>query len=247
MDASGRPEWTSERRFGNTRVYIQDSPGDVSLEQWWRLQKNRDGTTENLFEEEIEIGLPYRTQLDIYENWVADQHRKIRHENVSVELRWALADWGRIPLNPTLYAEYKAAPARRDDFLELKLLLGTDFTPRLHWGFNCSREWQLGSERSVEYEITQGISYSVIDRLLGVGVEMEYGDVTLAGMRGHSERRFLAGPSIQWRPAPNMHIDLVAEAGATGSPYFQSFVIVGFDFGHGAHESHYAPASMRGN
>jgi len=247
VDASGRPEWTSQRRFGNTRVYIQDSPGEVSVEQWWRVNWNRDGSVENLFEEEVEIGLPYRMQLDLYENWTVDQNHRARHESVSFELRWAVADWGKIPLNPTLYAEYKAAPTISDSYYEIKLLLGTDFTPRLHWGFNASREAQLGGDRSVEYELTQGISYSLIDQKLGVGAEMEFGDVTVAGERSVHQRRFLIGPSIQVRPTPRSHIDLVAEWGTTGYPFFQSFVIFGYDFGSGASESHYIPASMRGS
>ncbi len=247
VDASGRPEWTSQRRFGNTRVYVQDAPGEISVEQWWRLQRGPGNSTENLFEEEVEIGLPYRMQLDLYENWIVNERSRIHHDSVSFELRYALADWGRIPLNPTLYAEYKAAPKVGDSFYELKLLLGTDFTKRLHWGFNASREAQLGGERSVEYEFTQGFSYTVIDRFLGLGVEMEFGDVTLANHRSEHERRFLIGPSIQIRPSPNSHIDLVAEGGTTHSPYFQSFVIFGVDFGQVAGERHYQPASMRGN
>jgi len=247
VDNSGRPEWTSERRFGNTRVYIQDSPGDVSLEQWWRMQRGPGKAVENLFEEEVEIGLPYRMQLDLYENWIADQHGRTHHDSVSFELRWAVADWGKIPLNPTLYGEYKVAPTVAESYYELKILLGTDFTKRLHWGFNASREAALGGARSVEYEITQGLSYSVIDQRLGIGVEMEYGDVTLANHRSDHERRFLIGPSIQFRPTKNTHIDIVAEAGVTQSPYFQSFVIFGIDFGRLEGEQHYVPASIRGN
>jgi hypothetical protein len=247
VDQTGRPEWTSQRRFGNTRVYLQDSPGEVSVEQWWRMQSSAGGAVENLFEEEVEIGLPYRMQLDLYENWIVDQDRHTHHDSVSIELRYALADWGKIPLNPTLYGEYKAAPTVADSFYELKILLGTDFTKRLHWGFNASREAQLGGERSVEWELTQGVSYSLIDQKLGVGLEMEWGDVTLAGNRSYHERRFLIGPSVQFRPTRNTHIDLVAEAGTTSQLYCQTFVIFGIDFGRGGAEQHYVPASIRGN
>jgi len=31
----------------------------------------------------------------------------MKHSGVQVEARWALAEWGRLPLNPTLYGEWK--------------------------------------------------------------------------------------------------------------------------------------------
>ena len=248
-DETGRPEWTSHRRFGNTRVYLQQAPGEFGVEQWWRMQRHHDGTTANRLQEEVEIGLPWRMQLDIYGNIKGDEHRDFHFDNVALELRWALADWGRIPLNPTLYGEYKIKDkSYGSDVFEFKLLLGTDLTPKLHWGFNFSREADLGGEKDVEWELTQGLSYSVIDDVLGVGVEMEYGDESVAGHRGEPERRFLIGPTIQLRPTKNTHIDLVAMWSTTqDGPGFQSFVIFGYDFGRIAGERHYEPTTTRGN
>src|SRR6185312_15985719 len=65
VDETGRPAWTSARRFGSTRVYLQRAPWEVSFEQWVRIRDRRDGTAQIRFQEEIEIGLPYRFQLDI--------------------------------------------------------------------------------------------------------------------------------------------------------------------------------------
>ena len=108
-DETGRPNWTSHRRFGTTRVYIQKAPWEIGIEQWWRVRDNRDGTVQHKFQEEIEIGLPFRMQLDIYGDWFADGDSRAQYGDTAFELRWAMADWGRIPLNPTLYAEYKVA------------------------------------------------------------------------------------------------------------------------------------------
>lgn len=249
-DASGRPEWTSHRRFGNTRVYLQQGPGEFGFEQWWRVQDYRHGEIANRLQEEVEIGLPWRMQLDIYANIEGDQDARFHFDNVAFELRYALADWGKIPLNPTLYAEYKVKDKDYgSDVFEFKLLLGTDLTPKLHWGFNFSREADLGGEKDVEWELTQGFSYSVIDQRLGVGFEMEYGDESVAGERGHPERRFLIGPSVQIRPTKNTHLDLVAMWSTTqDGPNFQGFVIFGIDFGAGTPgERHYEPATVRGN
>ena len=41
-DETGRPEWTSHRRFTTTRVYLQQAPWEVGVEQWWRVRDNRD-------------------------------------------------------------------------------------------------------------------------------------------------------------------------------------------------------------
>ena len=106
-DATGRPEWTSARRFSTTRVYIQKAPWEIGVEQWWRVRDKRDGTVQHKFQEEIELGLPYRMQLDIYVDWFADGDSRARYADTAFELRWAPADWGKIPLNPALYAEYK--------------------------------------------------------------------------------------------------------------------------------------------
>ena len=249
-DESGRPEWTSHRRFGNTRVYIQTAPGEIGVEQWWRVQDHRHGLISHRLQEEIEIGLPWRMQLDIYGNIEGDQDGRFHFDNLALELRYALADWGKIPLNPTLYAEYKIRDSDYGpDVFEFKLLLGTDLTPHLHWGFNFSREADLGGERDVEWELTQGLSYTVIDQRLGVGFEMEYGDESVQNERGHPERRFLIGPSIQVRPTKNTHLDLVAMWSTTqDGPNFQGFVIFGIDFGKiGGVANHYTPMSSRGN
>jgi hypothetical protein len=102
---SGQPEWTTVRRFSTTRVYVQQPPGGFAFEQWWRDRFLGGGDEQHLFQEEIEIGLPHRLQLDLYENWVLNEHGTIKHDNFAVERRWALADWRHLPLNPTIYGE----------------------------------------------------------------------------------------------------------------------------------------------
>ena len=248
-DETGRPQWTSHRRFTTTRVYLQQAPWEVGYEQWYRVRQNRDHSVENLFQHEIEIGLPGRMQLDVYENWVADGSRRAHHDNVAFELRFAFADWGKIPLNPTLYAEYKLADSHYGpDVYEFKLLLGDAITPRLHWALNGAFEQEIGGERATEFAIQGGFSYSVIDGKLGVGIEMQYKDESVAGGRGDSLRRFLIGPSIQWRPTPNTHLDFVAQWGTNrDAQNFEGFVVFGIDFGRIGGEAHYQPTAGRSN
>src|SRR5207244_12138101 len=63
------------------------------------------------FTEEVELGLPYRinvaTETDIEHYGDETQVRSF-----SIEARYAFADWGKLPLNPTIFAEYKIGGGR---------------------------------------------------------------------------------------------------------------------------------------
>ncbi|MEY2598201.1 MAG: hypothetical protein RLZZ142_460, partial [Verrucomicrobiota bacterium] len=145
-----------------------------------------------------------------------------------------LADWGVIPLNPTLYAEYKATDgAYGSDVWEAKLLLGNDLAPRLHWALNAAYERECSRGLETEISVSQGLSYSVVDQKLSAGVEMQYKHQDSSG---HStpENLFQIGPSIQYNPTRNAWINLVVLGGCTGaSPAVESFIVVGYNFGRG--------------
>ena len=147
---TGRPAWTSHRRFTTTRVYIQKEPWEIGVEQWWRVRDKRDGTVQHKFQQEIEIGLPHRMQLDLYYDMAVQGDRSSRTEDYAVELRYALADWGKLPLNPTLYAEYKFVEEGAD-VVELKLLLGDQLPGGWHYGANFVWEKELAGERTTEW------------------------------------------------------------------------------------------------
>jgi hypothetical protein len=230
-----RPEWTSRRRFGTTRAYIQYEPWEVAVEQWWRVRsyRNNGKTARQLFMQEIAIGLPNRMQLDLYYDWVHEESRT-RNKDVAVELRWALADWGVIPLNPTLYAEYKATDgAYGSDVWETKLLLGTDLAPRLHWAFNAVYERECSRSLETEIALTQGLSYTIVDQKLSAGVEMQYKHQYSPGYT-NIEHKFQVGPSLQYNPTRDSWINLVVLGGCTGaSPAVEAFVVLGYNFGKG--------------
>lgn len=59
----------------------------------------------------------------------------------------------------------------------------------------------------------------------------------------------ILGPSIQWRPTDNTHLDLVAMAGLTHSaPNAECWLIFGFDFGKGSHKAKgYKPTNVAGH
>jgi hypothetical protein len=236
---TGRPEWTSARRFTGTRVYIQQDPWEVGVESWWRLKNNRDGTLSHRLLEEVEIGLPYRMQLDIYNDIEGDNLGRFHDQSVDFELRYAFADWGKIWGNPTAYAEYKIADETwGPDVYELKLLLGDTFLNRFHWGLNFVWEAEIGGEREQEFQIPGGISYTLIDKVLSVGVEFLYDHDTVRNERGDALEQFNIGPSVQLRIGERMHVDFSCQFGVNkDSPRQIGWLIVGYDFGRIGKES----------
>ena len=250
VDDTQRPEWTGARRFGNTRVYIQKSPWEFGIESWWRLKHHRDGTISHRLLEEVEIGLPYRMQLDLYNDIEGDEKGHFHYQSFNVELRWAPWDWGKVWGNPTFYAEYKFADHNwGPDVYEVKLLIGDALAPRWHWGVNFVWEAEVGGEREQEFQVTGGLSYTVIDGKLGVGIEAFYDHDTVKGARGSEANIFQIGPSIQWRVTKNIHVDLNCMFGTNRDSDRQvGFLIIGYDFGPGeSKKKGYTPISGQRN
>jgi hypothetical protein len=227
-----QPEWTAHRRFATTRVYVLP-PWQVEFEQWWKGKFPREGQPEHLFQSEIGIGLPYRFQLDLYEN-VEHGSGGTRHAGTQVEARWAFAEWGRVPLNPALYVEWKFNDSAPDAY-EVKLLLGEQLAPRWQWGFNLFYEQETGGARATEWGFSQAVGYSPLGSKFSVGLETKFEQTNERGSRGDAEIEFLIGPSIQWRPSSRIHFDLVPLFGTTGdSPRVEAYLVFGIEFGSGA-------------
>lgn len=229
IGAYGQPEWVRHRRFATTRVHIQQDPWEASFEEWWRGRLS-DGEWKHRLQEELEIGLPGRIQLDLYHTWAYEKDDAV-HKDVSLEIRHGLADWGVIPLNPALYFEYKwTDPTQGGDVIEPKLLFGDSFG-EWDYGLNLVYERELGGESTEEYQITQGLAKAVCDDI-SLGLEMKYVHETVEGGREDPEHKVLLGPSIQFRPAEHVHLDVVALAGLTeDAPDLEAWVVFGWEFG----------------
>src|SRR4029434_8033919 len=96
----------SSSRFSKVSDACVWSPCAFFFGELFEGQGFRHGPPDYLFTQEIEMGLPYRfgvaaeTKFERFNGGGGAQ-------TVSLEARWALADWNKIPLNPTLFAEYK--------------------------------------------------------------------------------------------------------------------------------------------
>lgn len=229
-----QPRWTTHRRFGETRVYVIPK-GMVDFEYWLIPQTPKDGSTDFKSQYEVEFGLPGRFQLDLYAVAHKTGHQDAGYsiDEQKVELRWAFADWGKIPGNPTLYVEWNEVNAAPDHF-EAKLLLGGQITSGWHWGSNVVWEHELGGPQENSNEWTTGVSRTIRDSKVGVGVETKLALVNALdarGSRGDFEKEFLVGPSIQFRPLPQMHVDFAPLFGVTkAAARAQTFVVLGWEF-----------------
>lgn len=244
-----QPEWTTTRTFGTSRVYVRP-PGTIAINSFW-TPEFKDGEDEHAFRHEIEIGLPYRFQLDLYQNWNTEDG-KYFYKGSSVELRYALAKWGKIPLNPTLYGEWNFND-NAPDVWELKLLLGQSFANRWNWAANFTFEQETGGERERELALSSALTYAVIDPTLNIGIEMLWERKTGKRSRSPPEYEFLVGPSVNVHPTRWSFVTVAPLFGATSdSPDVEMFALAGIkiDFGGqpGVDEEQEsaAPASMFG-
>ncbi len=244
----GQPEWTTERAFSNSRVYVRPA-GTLEFNQFW-TPEFAEGHVTYSFREEVEIGLPYRFQLDLYQNWGIERGDAF-YKGSSVELRYALANWGEIPLNPTLYGEWSFND-NAPDVWELKLLLGQTFAHRWNWAANLTYEHENGGPRERVFEMSSALTYALIDQTLNVGIEALFEHATEAGSRSDPTHEFLIGPSVNLRPTRNTFVTVSPQFGVThDSPDAKVFVIAGFNFSFGGprtprEEGIRAPASMFG-
>lgn len=231
IGAYRQPRWTSHRRFGETRVYVRPE-GEVEFEYWLLPEFSAEGGPAEITSQyELEFGLPNRFQLDLYvvSHQTGNDGPSVFDEK-KFEVRYALADWGVIWGNPTIYLEW-AAKDMSPDAVEAKLLLGDELAPRWHWGSNLVYEVETGGDREHNYEWTGGISYTVEDEKLSIGAEFKAAMADTRQDRGNFEEQLLVGPSLQYRPSPRSHIDLAPLFGVTDdSPDAKIYLIFGYEF-----------------
>ena len=231
IGAYGQPRWTATRRFPTTRVYVVPE-GKMEFEYWLRTTIRKNGTTAYRSLYEFEFGLPHRMQFDLYlrHDQAADTGEV--HTSEQLELRYALADWGKLPGNPTLYLEWiRHDRTDEPDQIEPKLLLGGEWGPRWHWGLNFVGEFQTGGEREREYSMRSGVSYTVKDQRLAIGAECQASYTDTEADRGNFEESVVVGPSLQYHPLPPVTVNIAPLFGVTeDAPRAQIWFNFGWEF-----------------
>ena len=234
---AAQPEWTARRAFAETDIYVIPS-GEIEFNQFCVSTHPRHGKPENSFESEFEFGLPWRTQFDVELNYSANSGRG-HYDSTLIELPHALADWGRIPLNPAVDAGWLFNTDEPDAWFG-RLLLAEEFGERVHFGANLSFERQISGELETAYELNVAANYVVIPFRLAVGAELlveheiareseldEEGEIETETVRSTA---VMLGPSVLYKPTRNTHLGLVTLFGLThDAPAVEAFLVFGID------------------
>lgn len=242
----GQPRWTARRLFTETRTYVIPE-GQIEFEYWLSVEdaprgnSSGDGSVKQQYE--IEMGLPYRFQVDIYQQYVKEGSTGPNElDALKFEVRWAFANWGVIPGNPTAYVEWEQAQSGDYDTIESKLLLCDEINDHWRWAANGVWEEKIGGDRERSRELTGGVSYGLVDSKVAIGAEAKFGWVDTidkengdgnphTGDRTATEKEWLIGPSAQVRPLPQTHIDIAWLAGLNDtSPRSKFTMIAGWEF-----------------
>jgi hypothetical protein len=267
--AYGAPSGLSRSRFAPLTTAYVLPPWTFYFGEIYEGDAFRHGLPDHLLTQEVELGLPHRfgvaaeTELERFNGGGGFQ-------TVSIEGRYALADWNKIPLNPTLFAEYKfgvgtirheegpppppgeeeeeSGPPKVPDAYEFRLLLAEDFGEHVEWAMNWFFEKENTGDRGREWGFAQSATLPILleKERLKVGVEMEYKNFTVKDTRGDPLNSFVIGPTLSYRTSHSTRFDVSTLFGCTDdSPAVQVFAIFSFLLGPGTEQGAEAPVSTR--
>ncbi len=270
--AYGAPPGLSRSRFSNLAKAYVLPPGAVYAGVIYQGDALKFNRPDHMFSEEVEIGLPHRFGI-AFENAVELFRGTSQERTFSVEARYAFADWDKIPLNPTIFLEYKfgighilhdegppapLGPHEAVDFLnemrplpdayEVRLLLSEEWG-NFEWALNGFFEQEVGGDRGREYGFAQSAMVPILlpKERLKVGVEMQLTVFTDKGIRDMPSDRFIIGPTIAWKPTKNTRLDVSPLFGTTeDAPRASVFAVFSMLFGPGGERQEAeAPTSTR--
>lgn len=267
--AYGAPPAFSRAKFSTlTNAYVLP-PWTFYFGSIYEGQAFRHGPPDHLFTQEVEMGLPYRFGIAT-ETTFERFNGGGGPATTSIEARYAFADWNKIPLNPTIFVEYKfgigpirheegpppppgegeeeSGPPQRPDAYEIRLLLAQEFGERFEWALNGFFEKENTGDRGREWGFAQSASTPVLlpQERLKMGVEMQYSNFTVKDTRGSPTHSFVVGPTLAWKPSKSTRIDVSPLFGCTDdSPRVQVFAVFSWLIGAPEGQEAEAPVSTR--
>ena len=269
--AYGAPPSFSRSRFSPTTTAYVLPPWTVYTSAIYEGDALRFNRPDHQFTQEVELGLPHRFGLAV-ENSVEAFRGTTQERSFSIEARYAFADWNKILLNPTIFAEWKFGighilhdegppepmpKGEAEEFLnernplpdayEVRLLLAQDFYEKVEWAFNAFFEQEVTGDRGREYGFAQTAVVPLLpNERLKAGVEMQLTAFTDKGIRGNPSYRFILGPTISWKPSSNTRFDVSPLFGVTAdAPRASVFAVFSMLFGGPGEAEAEAPASTR--
>src|SRR5437667_8487353 len=248
--AYGAPPDLSHGRISTlTKSYVL-SPFSFELEAGYEGDIFRHGLPDQLFRQEIEMGLPVRFTVGV-QNQVEHFAGDTRDRSFTLEARYALANWNKLPLNPAISAEYRFGLSNGlPDSGELALLISHDFPHEIESAMNIFVDREFGGKESTSAGFAQSIEMPVLlpEEKLEVGLEMEYrsGGEPI-GQEG-TTKGLAIGPTLAWRPTKKARFDLSPLIGCSDhTPAVQVVAVFSFSFGGPAAGDAETPASARGH
>ena len=248
--AYGAPPDLSHGRISTlTKSYVL-APFSFELEAGYEGDIFRHGLPVNLFSQEMEMGLPARFTVGL-QNQIEHFAGDTRDRSFTLEARYALANWNKLPLNPAISAEYRFGLSEGlPDSGEFALLISHDFPHLIEWAMNIFIDREFSGRESTSAGFAQSIEVPVIlpEEKLEIGLEMQYrsGSETI----GHDGtiKGLAIGPTLAWRPTKNVRFDLSPLLGCGDhTPAVQVFAVFSFSFGGPATGDVETPASTRGH
>src|SRR5467141_1813425 len=232
--AYGAPPDLSHGRISTlTKSYVL-SPFSFELESGYEGDIFRHGLPAQLFRQEIEMGLPERFTVGV-QNQIEHFAGDTRDRSFTLEARYALANWNKLPLNPAISAEYRFGLSNGlPDSGEFALLISHDFPHLIEWAMNIFVDREFGGSQSTTAGFAQSVEVPVLlpEEKLELGLEMQYrsGGETIGPER--TIKGLAIGPTLAWRPTKTARFDLSPLIGATdGAPALQVFAVFSFSFG----------------
>jgi hypothetical protein len=271
--AYGAPPGISRTRFSPLLTAYVLPPWTFFFGELYEGDIFRHGPPDHIFTQEVEMGLPYRFGIAAeagFERFNGGGGPR----TASIEARYALADYNKIPLNPTVFAEYKfgtgpirreeimpppseegeeeeeeeGGPPERPDAYEFRLLLAQDFGERLEWAMNWFFEQEVTLDEGREWGFAQSAVTPILlpNERMKVGIEMQYKNFTTKFTRDDPENSFVIGPTLAWKPSRSTRFDVSSLFGCTDeSPRVQVFAIFSFLLGPAGGPEAEEPVSTR--
>ena len=246
--AYGAPPDLSHGRISTlTKSYVL-SPFSFELEAGYEGDIFRHGLPAQLFRQEIEMGLPVRFTVGV-QNQIEHLAGNTRDRSFTLEARYALANWNKLPLNPAISAEYRFGLSNGlPDSGGLALLISHDLPHEIEWAMNIFVDREFGGKESTNGGFVQSVEVPVLlsEEKLEVGLETLYRSGGEALGPINTTKGLAIGPTLAWRPTTNARFDLSPLLGCSDhTPSVQVFAVFSFSFGGPSVADAEIPASAR--
>ncbi len=232
--AYGAPPDLSHGRISTlTKSYVL-SPYSFELEAGYEGSAFRHGAPAQLFRQEIEMGLPARFTVGV-QNEIEHLAGATRDRSFTLETRYALADWNKLPLNPAISTEYRfgLSPGTSDS-AQVAMLVSHDFPHLIESALNIFVERETGGRKSTSFGCAQSVEVPVLlpEEKLEVGLEMQYRSGGETTRSDGTTKGFAIGPTLAWRPSTKARFDLSPLVGCSDhTPALQVFAIFSVSLG----------------